>query len=249
MKKIFILSLLMITSLTTVFAQCMEASSDEGVSVVGYLQTQYEYSEATEIGSFTFNRARLGVIGNIPYDFSYYFLAEFSPYAQDAPFLIDAFATYSRLDPWAKISVGRFKSVFGLEMNTGCQSLNTIKRSIVATTLGFPDRDMGIMVKGKYDKYLSYALSLTNATSMGKLGEADDNMNKAFTGRLVFSPLEYVSFGGSYKYGTAKPLDPADPEDERTRFGGELEVKYEDFVMQAEYIQGEDKGTYTVGGS
>lgn len=226
---------------------CVEASSDEGVSVVGYLQSQYEYSQMTEIGSFTFSRARIGVVGNIPYDFSYYLMMELSPYV-GGPYLIDGFMTYSRLDPYAKISFGRFKSPFGLEMNTPCQGLNTIRRSRVVNTLVYPDRDMGIMLNGKWDKYVKYALSLTNGTQKGEVGEVDDNMNKAFTGRIVFSPFEMISFGGSYKYGTAAPIVVDEAEDERTRFGGEFEFKYENILVQAEYIQSKDVGSYTTGG-
>ena len=256
MKKMLILSFLIISSLTTLFAQCMEASSDEGVSVVGYLQSQVEYYQyntevnVEDLTTFTFNRARLGVVGNIPYDFSYYLMLEFSPYAtkEGLPYLIDGFMTYSRLDPYAKISLGRFKSVFGLEMNTACQSLHTIRRSKVVNTLVFPDRDMGIMLNGKYDKYLKYGLSLTNATKRNELGDIDDNANKAFTGRLVVMPHEMISIGASYKFGTAAPLLAGEPDDEKTRVGAEFEFKYDEFLLQAEYIQGEDVGSYTTGG-
>ncbi|MBT3755776.1 MAG: hypothetical protein HOG24_05800, partial [Candidatus Cloacimonetes bacterium] len=92
------------------FAQgCMEASSDEGVNVVGYLQSQFEYqfNEEDNENSFTFNRARMGLVGNIPYDFSYYIMFEFSQF-QNGPYLLDGFITYSRLAPWASISMGQF---------------------------------------------------------------------------------------------------------------------------------------------
>ena len=232
----------------------IEASSDEGVSVVGYIQSQFEYHQyknnVEDLTTFTFNRARLGVVGNVPYDFSYYLLMELSPYASEdgIPFLIDGFVTYSRLDPYAKISLGRFKSVFGLEMNTACQSLHTIKRSTVVNTLVYPDRDMGIMLNGKYDKYLKYGLSLTNATKRNDLGDLDDNANKAFTGRLVVIPHEMISIGGSYKFGTSLALVAGEPDDEKTRFGAELELKYDEFLLQAEFIQGKDEGSYTTGG-
>ena len=252
MKKILILSFLIISSITTLFAQCMEASSDEGVNVVGFLQSQFEYKlmheDLDDESSFTFGRARLGVVGNIPYDFSYYVMFEFSPH-QGGPYLIDGFMTYSRLDPYAKISFGRFKSPFGLEMNTPCQSLHTIRRSIVVNTLVYPDRDMGIIINGKYDKYLKYSLGFTNGTQRGEITDLeDDNMNKTFTGRLVVMPHEMISIGGSYRFGTAAPIVLGEPDDERTRIGGELEFKYDEFLLQAEYVQSEDVGSYTTGG-
>ncbi|MCK4406066.1 MAG: hypothetical protein KAV44_00175, partial [Bacteroidales bacterium] len=76
MKKILILILsIVLLSPAAINAQgCMEATSDEGVSVVGYIQPQWTYNEANGDydNSFFFNRARIGVTGSIPYDFSYY---------------------------------------------------------------------------------------------------------------------------------------------------------------------------------
>ena len=55
-------------------AQGCEASAgdDEALKVFGFLQSEYDY-QFTDKGesSFGFRRARLGVTGNIPYDFSY----------------------------------------------------------------------------------------------------------------------------------------------------------------------------------
>ncbi len=135
----------------TVNAQgCMEASSDDGVAIIGYLQPQYEYGfygddadgNNLNTSSFMFNRARLGVTGQVPYDFSYYALAEFSP-TKGGPYLLDFFITYSGLGPWAKISVGQFKQPFGLELGTPCQALHTINRSLVVNELASPFRDLG----------------------------------------------------------------------------------------------------------
>jgi len=69
-----------------------EASSDEGVSVVGYIQAQYEYvfqDSTDDTSAFTFNRVRFGLVGSIPYDISYYSMFEFSPNKDGAPYLLD----------------------------------------------------------------------------------------------------------------------------------------------------------------
>ena len=98
-------------------------SSTGGVSVIGYIQPEFkvafngENADGTsdnEMG-FYFRRARLGVTGNIPYDFSYYVMAEFSSF-QNGPYLLDGFVTYNRFKPWFKISMGQFKKPFGLEL-------------------------------------------------------------------------------------------------------------------------------------
>ncbi|NQV19213.1 MAG: hypothetical protein HQ534_11820 [Armatimonadetes bacterium] len=233
-----------------IYAQgCMEASSDEGVNVVGYLQAQYEYmfqgEDVDNTSKFTFNRARLGVVGNIPYDFSYYVLLEFSPNIVDAPYLLDGFITYSRLAPWISVSLGQFKSPFSLELNTACQGLHTIKRSLVVNELTAYDRDRGIMFSGKYKKLAKYAFAFTNGTGRANL---ENNQNKTFAGRLVVSPIDMISIGGSYKYGTSPAsIDEAD-EDEQKRFAGEIEFKMDNILVQAEYVSAEDIGSYLIGG-
>jgi len=250
MKKIAIIFTAVILSIPIfTFAQgCMEASSDEGVNVVGYLQAQYEYmfGKDEDTNEFAFNRARMGLVGNIPYDFSYYVMFEFSPSKEGAPYLLDGFITYSRLAPWANFSLGQFKSPFSLELNTPCQGLHTIRRSTVVNELSSPDRDQGLMITGKYEKMFKYALAFTNGTGRGM---PEDNNNKTIHARMVFSPIEYVSLGGSYRTGKYPPVDnTVDEEDERTRMAGELEVKYDNFLVQAEYITAEDIGSYTTGG-
>ncbi len=246
MKKIVLLIILQMVFISIYAGGCMEASSEEGVNVVGYLQSQYEYqfNEEDNENSFTFNRARLGVVGNIPYDFSYYIMYEFSAF-KDGPYLLDGFITYSRFSPYASISMGQFKSPFSLELNTPCQGLHTVRRSMVVNELINPQRDMGILFEGKYKEYLNYAFSFTNASNFN---EKDDNENKAFSGRAVFSPLSFLKLGGSYQNYTVTPQLVDADEDERTRFGAEFQIDYSNFLVQAEYIAGEDTGSYTTGG-
>ncbi len=234
---------------------CMEATSEEGVSVVGYLQSQFEYyfhEDDVEDDAYRFaiERARIGFVGSIPYDVSYYMVVELSPAFdaegnEGAPFLLDAFMTYSRLAPYASFSAGQFKAPFSLELNTPCQSLHTIRRSMVVRQLASPDRDLGILVTGSYEKLLSYRFAVMNGRGRGM---ADDNQGKGIAGRVVATPMEHVSLGGSYRHWTVPSAVAGADDDERTRFGGELEVRYGDALLQAEYITGEDKGSYTTGG-
>ncbi|MCF7910988.1 MAG: OprO/OprP family phosphate-selective porin [Candidatus Cloacimonetes bacterium] len=243
-RILLLIFLFAITSL--IYAQgCMEASSDEGVNVVGYIQAQYEYMSqdpADDISKFTFNRFRFGLMGNIPYDFSYYSLFEFSPNKDGAPYLLDGFITYSRLDPYLKISLGQFKSPFSLELNTPCQGLHTIKRSEVVNTLTSPDRDRGVLFNGHYKEMLKYAFSFTNGTGRDSL---ENNQNKVFAGRAVVTPIEFLSLGAGYKTGTSPPLEAtAEKEDEMTRMSIDAEIKYGDLLVQGEYITGEDTGSH-----
>ena len=227
---------------------CAEPASEEGVNVFGYLQTQYDahFYDDTE-STFGFNRARIGVMGNIPYDFSYYVLLETSPFKKDGPkaYLLDAFITYSRFQN-AKISVGSFKAPFGLELGTPCHSLHTVNRSRVVNELTAPDRDMGLMLLGGSDTTLfRYYVALLNGT--GLLTKDTDNYKEA-VGRLVVQPTDWLKFGGSFRSGKSAATIAGADDDKRTRFGGEIELKKWNFLVQSEYIYGEDEGSYTVDG-
>lgn len=264
MKKILVavLFLMMAAPIVTNAQGCIEPSSEEGVQIIGYLQTQYKYLSSGELGagesfkqnSFYFNRARLGVMGNIPYNISYYVLSELSE-THGGPHILDAFITWHGLGPWAKISAGQFKSPFGLELTTGCQSLNTINRSKVVGQLAQPFRDMGLMVSGGTDSLsifglekknvFTYNLALLNGTG---LNTEDKDEYKDIVARLVFAPFDFISLGTSYRTGKAANSDASITiADKRTRFGVDLSFNYNNFLFQAEYIKGKDEGTIYVG--
>jgi phosphate-selective porin OprO and OprP len=246
MRKI-IFSIILTMMFALVYAGgCMDAPSEEGVNVVGYLQSQFEYKFNDEDSeySFAFNRARMGLIGIIPYDFSYYIMYEFSSF-KGGPYLLDGFITYSRFAPYASVSMGQFKSPFSLELNTPCQGLHTIRRSMAVNQLVNLQRDMGLLFEGKYENLLKYALSFTNNS---QFGEADNNQNKALAARAVISPVEYVSIGGSYLKSTVPPQLAGADEDERIRYAAEFEFDLSGLTLQAEYIKAEDIGSYQTGG-
>ncbi len=228
---------------------CASPKSADGVNVIGFVQSQYDYSLYDEAeSSFGFNRARIGVTGNIPYDFSYYVLLEASPFKKDGPkaYLLDAFVTYNRFS-FANVSMGSFKTPFSLEMSTPCNALHTINRSKVVNELTAPDRDMGLMLLGGSDTTLfRYAISVMNGS--GILVKDPDTF-KDVVGRLVFQPANWVNIGGSFKSGKSKNIDnPSLADNTSKRFGAELELDVANFLVQSEYIYGKDDGSYTVGG-
>ncbi len=226
---------------------CMEGGSDEGVNVVGFIQPQFEYypnpDPDQEHLTFSYCRARLGVVGDVPYDISYYFMMEFAPFMTDSPYMLDAFMSYTRL-PYAKISFGQFKQPFSMERNTSCSGLHTIRRSKVVENLAM-DRDLGIMALGNLAEGLDYRLAVMNGT--GK-NTKDDNKGKDIVGRAIYSPCECATLGAGFVSGNSKSQVEGADDDTKTRYGGDLEVRYMNFLAQGEYIYGKDKGSYTVGG-
>lgn len=266
MKKTISILIFALFSFVQANAQgCMEpTSSSGGVSVIGYIQPEFKiaYNGENADGTskndmgFYFRRARLGVTGNIPYDFSYYAMAEISSF-QNGPYLLDAFITYNRFKPWFKISMGQFKKPFGLELgSTGCQDLYTINRSKVVNELTSPDRDLGIMISGstgpkkffglEKENIFSYTLSVTNGTGKNVY---DIDRAKDFIGRLVISPYDLISIGGSYQFGKQKNPDVTVTEmDTRMRYGFDVTLKKYNFILQSEYVFGQDEGSKLIGG-
>ncbi|MBN2185254.1 MAG: hypothetical protein JW746_07995 [Candidatus Krumholzibacteriota bacterium] len=250
MRKIMLFLLVSFLAVPmTVHAQgCMDAGSDEGVNVVGFFQPQLNYCPRPDADdeelTFTFNRARLGVVGNVPYDISYYLMMEFGPFKEDSPYLLDAFITYTRFGEKAKISFGQFKQPFGMERNTSCSGLYTVNRSKVTETLAM-DRDMGIMVLGKLGGKFNYNLALMNGTG---INSEDDNVGKDIVGRVSYAPLDLVTVGSGFRYGKAPNTDPNMDDDKFTRFSTDFTVNYREFMLQGEYIYGKDEGSYTTGG-
>jgi len=266
MKKLFILSLIICAFLQlSSYAQgCLEASSGDGAKIIGYIQPQFDYNfkgknlggESLNTNTFKFNRARIGVAGSIPYDIDYYVLVETSSFFTGNPFLLDAFISYKRLGPWAKFSVGSFKSPISLELNTPCNALHTINRSVFVDELTAPNRDLGMMMLGSSDSLtifgmetfnlIKYSFAITNGTG---LGVVDNNRGKNYSGRIVITPFKMLSLGASYLYGRQKPSDEtATEDDQKKRFGFDAEFRFKSFLVQGEYLHGEDIGSYTTGG-
>ncbi|PLW94009.1 MAG: hypothetical protein C0592_04380 [Marinilabiliales bacterium] len=253
MKAIYRLSILfavLLLTSTSVFSQgCMGGDSGGGVKVRGFIQPQWSYDflgtdddgNSLDENSFYFNRARLGVLGSIIYDIDYYFFMEMSPFKTPAatPYLLDAYVSYTRFAPYAKISLGQFKSPFSLEQNTGCSELFTVNRSDVVTQLAGPMRDMGVMVSGGNDTTLiRYSVGYMNGTG---LGVYDDNGNKHMVGRLTIKPLEFMHFGGSFRTGKVNPTNPDSVKNDLYRYAAEMKIDYKNFMIQGEYMMGLDR--------
>lgn len=270
MKKI-VLSLLAVCALgiSSSFSQgCMEASSSTaGPQVIGYVQ----FENLTDLlgsdalgndltkNSFAFRRARLGVTGAIPYNFSYYVMTELSP-TLGGPYILDAFLSWKAANSYLKVSAGQFKSSFGLELSTPCQSLFTYDRSLVVNELASPFRDQGIMLSGSSDSIhilglkkpniFSWSLAFTNGTGLNNM---DNNTSKDIIGRLVFAPFNFIQLGGSYHQGEQKNPDPTVTKaDVLTRYGADVQLKASfgkfGFISQSEYIYAKDDGSKMVGG-
>jgi len=250
---------------------CEGPGEGDGIKIFGFIQPQYEQvltgvnGEATpdnNTSGFFFNRARLGVMGNIPYDFSYYFIMEYAPAGGFG--ICDAYISYDRFKPYMSVSMGQFKAPFGAEQLQGCHKLYTIDRSDVTNELAGPIRDMGLMFTGGTGDKIKIGEGVTNVIGYQFAimnGEGRDVLDddyefvsltdqlKTYVARLTFTPSQYITIGGSYKAGKYTPeSETATKDDSRTRYGFDAAIKYKNFTVQGEYIQGTDEGSFTTGG-
>lgn len=227
---------------------CMDSGGD-GATVKGFIQPQFDYhlngtdADGNDLseGHFTFNRARIGVLGDIPYDIEYYAFLEMSSFKspQELPHLLDAYVSYTRFEKWAKISLGQFKTPFSLEQNTSCSGLYTVNRSDVVSQLAGPQRDLGVMVSGGSDTLLvKYNLGLFNGAGINTI---DNNKNKEVVGRLVINPLSFLHIGGSFRMGKTNPTNTDEELNDIYRYGAEISGEYSGLYVQAEYILGQDE--------
>jgi hypothetical protein len=67
---------------------------------------------------------------------------------------------------------------------------------------------------------------------------ADNNSKKDIVGRVTYRPLDFVTIGGSFRYGYPNTKD-----DSRTTVGAELKAEYAGFTLQTEYVY--DEGDYS----
>jgi phosphate-selective porin OprO and OprP len=241
MKKYSVIMLFLLLSMAggKAFSQgCAPESTGDGVNLFGFLQPQYTMNlENTTKGSFNFERVRLGTTGQIPYDFSYYVVMELSPFIGGGnPYLLDAFISYNRFS-WAKISLGSFKTPFGLETNTPCSGLITAYRATATLQMVAPFRDLGLQFIGQSSNgFIAYQLGFMNGSGLGRL---DNNQSKDVVGRVLVKPLDFLTLGGSFRYGYPSYNNN---DDSRTTFGAEMQAKMGGFTLLGEYIN--DSGDY-----
>jgi len=212
------------------------------IKIFGFIQPEYNYTFSDPAEStFKFRRARIGVRGRLFEDWTYYFMLETSPFigGVGSAYLMDAFVTWDKYN-WARLSVGSYKQPFGREVQTACNALITIDRAIVSDQLVVPQRDYGISIwGGNVNTRLNYALAIMNGSGLNKV---DNNNKKDIIGRVTYKLFDFVTIGGSYRYGFPK-LNNND--DHRITYGGEILFDINNLHIQGEYIH--DEGAFDPG--
>jgi phosphate-selective porin len=223
----------------------------------GYTQVRYQQlQESGKNSGFDIRRARLDLKGSVTPVFGYRLLADFA----GSPRLIDAY-TEIKLADYFTITAGQFKIPFSYENLVPDRELEVIDRSQVVEALvarskdilgNTNGRDIGIQAGGKFlmlngAPLVEYSVAVLNGSGVNVADTA--NSSKDLAGRLIFTPLKGLYFGGSYYNGWDKVSKPdvAGKSQERDRLGFEAGYVLSRFSVRGEYIAGKDGKTNRAG--
>ncbi|MFT3905280.1 MAG: porin [Steroidobacteraceae bacterium] len=114
-------------------------------------------------------------------------------FAQGKTVIQDAYTTL-RFKPFAQLTVGKFKSPFGLELLQSDSDIHFIERSLVSRLV--PNRDIGLSLGGDLaGGKVTYALAWLNGSADGSSSDAntsadvDSNNDKDFVARVFSTPF------------------------------------------------------------
>ena len=225
--------------------------------LTGYSQVRYQmFDEKDKRDGFDIRRARVDLKGSVTPFFSYRLQADFV----DKPKMIDAYSEI-KLKDYFMITAGQFKIPFSMENLASSNKLEMIDRSQVVEALvargkdvigNQNGRDIGIQISGTFLKrndvpIIEYRIGVFNGSGINVADTA--NNAKDIAGRLIFTPISGLSFGGSIYNGWDKAIKPDFPGNSqvRNRYGAEVSYVKTRFSAKAEYIAGKDGKTHRSG--
>jgi len=223
------------------------ASASRLIQLSGYTQVRYKSQQETgKVDGFDIRRARLDIRGNVSPYFSYRLQTDFA----GTPKLIDAYAEIKIYDCF-NFTIGQAKIPFSMENLASSNKMESIDRSQVVEALvgrgqdvigNQNGRDIGVQLGGSFGKYenrflFDYKIGVFNGAG---INQEDKNDNKDFVGRLVAHPVKGFDVGGSYYTGTGNFGKPTATNQDRNRYGIELNYEYKRFFVRGEFIEGKD---------
>lgn len=228
------------------------------IQLSGYSQIRYRFQQDSKSSDgFDIRRARLDLRGNVSPYFSYRLQTDFVV----TPKLLDAYGEI-KINDYLNFTIGQAKIPFSLENLASSNKMESIDRSQVVEALvarskdtigNHNGRDIGLQVGGSFGKYqnrylFDYRIGVFNGAG---INQEDKNDFKDIVGRLIVHPVKGLDFGGSYYTGISGKLIPANQD--RKRYGIELNYVFKLFSMHGEFIEGKDgtikrNGWYTQAG-
>lgn len=216
----------------------------------GYTQVRFQqFDETGKINGTDIRRARLSLQGDVTPYWSYQFQVDFAGGAR----LLDAVADFKPVD-YLNVSVGQTKIPLSFESQMSDNKTEANDRSQVVEALvargkdvngNHNGRDLGIMLYGSFLKIndknvLDYRIGIFNGEG---INVNDSNDAKSSAGRLIAHVMKGLDVGASYysgwdRFSTTKGEPTTNQE--RSRYGFELNYDYKKFYFRGEYLQGKD---------
>jgi len=199
---------------------------DRKINYFTYLQTRYSMGPATQ-DQFTVPRLRTDIWGDLSERVGYF--VEYDLAA--SPALVYGWINIKT--SLTKISLGRLFLPFGLEYTTPPSRFDTINPTTTLWSFFAFSRDIGLQLSRKFEK-VKYAVAVVNGADNSL---SDDNQNKDLVGRVVFTPVDDMSFGFSRYTGKT-----GSTEVEKSVSGLEINLKLAGVGLKGEYIAGSVSG-------
>ena len=216
----------------------------------GYTQVRFQqFDETGKINGTDIRRARLSLQGDVTPYWSYQFQVDFAGGAR----LLDAVADFKPVD-YLNVSVGQTKIPLSFESQMSDNKTEANDRSQVVEALvargkdvngNHNGRDLGIMLYGAFLKIndknvLDYRIGIFNGEG---INVNDSNDAKSSAGRLIAHVMKGLDVGASYysgwdRFSTTKGEPTTNQE--RSRYGFDLNYDYKKFYFRGEYLQGKD---------
>ena len=217
----------------------------------GYTQVRFQqFDETGKISGTDIRRARLNLRGDVTPYWSYQFQVDF---AGSNGKLLDAVADFK---PWdfLNISVGQTKIPLSFENQISDDKSESNDRSQVIEALvargkdvngNHNGRDLGILAGGTFLKIngknrIDYRIGVFNGEG---INVADSNNAKSTSGRIVTHLIKGLDVGASFYSGWDKfTIGKGFPaiNQNRSRYGFELNYELKRFYFRGEYLQGND---------
>ncbi len=234
-------------------AESFNFKTTQKLDVSGLIQARYQlFEDSTKIDAFDLRRARLVFRGDVGTKIGYRLQLELV----GTPKILDAVFTYKPVE-YFNLNVGQSKTPYCYDNYYSPFTQITISRTQIDNALSFREndlygnqngRDLGAWITGKYSigeegakrPILEYVLGIYNGAG---INVADNNNFKDFGAALRISPIKDLWISGRAYHGVhTKLLANPDSTADRIRLGGDITYKYKSFLIEAEYLIGEDRG-------
>lgn len=223
----------------------------EKLELRGLLHTRYQlFEDKDKQDAFDFRRARLDLRGDVAPKVGFRLHVELA----NGPRVLDAVFTYKAYE-FLNINVGQGKLQFCYDNLYSPWNLPTINRAQIDNALSFREndlygnqngRDIGLWVSGKINTkreetkrpVLDYTVGVYNGAG---INTGENNSKKDVGATVGVSPLEDLWVYGRYYSGHGQLDNDPGVRTGRSRFGGNISYKYNQWLLEAEYLSGKEE--------